>query len=184
MTTPLDHLVEAIEHARTSLLDSLANLSEEDASRQQSDGGWSIADIVEHLYLAEISGVAKIWAAAAKLRAGHKLNEPRPNHGLSIEDVVAATWKTKEIAPPIATPHIGGPLAVWMSSLRWLRFVLADLQCELDGLNLEDIMFPHFLSGSLDGRQRLELLRFHIERHQAQIDRIITSLATLECVQP
>jgi hypothetical protein len=32
----------------------------------------------------------------------------------------------------------------------------------LQGLELEDVVFPHFLSGPLDAKQRLEFLRFHI----------------------
>ena len=85
---------------------------------------------------------------------------------------MAATWKPKEVAPGIATPHIGGPLEAWISSLRSLRTVLADLAQELDGLDLEAIVFPHYLSGPLDGRQRLEFLRFHMVRHIAQIRRL------------
>ncbi|MEP6764429.1 MAG: DinB family protein [Gemmatimonadaceae bacterium] len=175
MTTQLHQLVAAVEHARTTLLNSLEGMSEADASRKSADGSWSVTENVEHLFLAEMSGVTKIWAGAANLRSGNVWSEPRPNSGKSIEEVVALTWKPKETAPPIATPHIGGPLAVWVSSFGSLRFVLADLEKELEGLNLEDIVFPHFLSGSLDGRQRLEFLRFHIERHHAQIERVRSS---------
>jgi hypothetical protein len=127
---------------------------------------------VEHLYLAEISGLTKIWAATRQVRAGGAWLDERPNHGKSIEDVIATTWKPKEVAPGIATPHIGGPLEAWISSLASLRSVLADLARELDGLDLEAIVFPHYLSGPLDGRQRLEFLRFHMERHIEQIRRI------------
>jgi hypothetical protein len=36
-------------------------------------------------------------------------------------------------------------------------------------------VYPHFLSGPLDARQRLEFLRFHIERHTAQVWRVRSS---------
>lgn len=85
---------------------------------------------------------------------------------------MAGTWQPKEVAPGIATPHIGGPLEAWISSLRSLRAVLTDLATELEGLDLEAIVFPHYLSGPLDGRQRLEFLRFHMERHLEQIRRL------------
>ena len=75
-------------------------------------------------------------------------------------------------AASAALSHIGGPLEAWISSLGSLRSVLADLARELDGLDLEAIVFPHCLSGPLDGRQRLEFLRFHMERHIEQIRRI------------
>jgi len=104
--------------------------------------------------------------------AGVRWTDARPNHGQSIEDVVERTWKSKEIAPPIATPHIGGPLGVWVSCLQSLRPVLSDLAKQLETLDLEAIVYPHYLSGPLDGRQRLEFLRYHMERHLAQIQRV------------
>lgn len=168
----LHELVGAVERARHALIDTVANLRHDQATFKPTPDEWSIVENIEHLYLAEISGLTKIWAAARQVRAGVAWTDARPNHGKSIEEVVAATWKPKEVAPGIATPHIGGPLEAWISSLRSLRSVLADLATELDGLDLEAIVFPHYLSGPLDGRQRLEFLRFHMERHLEQIRRL------------
>lgn len=168
----LHELVGSVERARIALIDTVANLRPDQATFKPSAGEWSIVENIEHLYLAEISGLTKIWAAAQQARAGVAWADARPNHGKSIEDVVATTWKPKELAPGIATPHIGGPLEAWISSLRSLRSVLADLATELDGLDLEAIVYPHYLSGPLDGRQRLEFLRFHMERHLDQIRRL------------
>jgi hypothetical protein len=86
---------------------------------------------------------------------------------------VAETWKPAERAPSIATPSFGGPLGFWRSALRSLRPVLADLAKELEGGNLEEIVFPHFLSGPLDARQRIDFLRFHMARHTQQIERVL-----------
>ena len=168
----VDHLVESVENARDAVIDSVRRLRADQAAFKPSPDEWSICENIEHLYLAEISGLTKIWAAARQVRAGKNWEGPRPNHGKSIEEVVAATWKPKESAPGIATPHIGGPLEAWISSLQSLRNVLADLAQELQGLELEAIVFPHYLSGPLDGRQRLEFLRFHMARHLEQIRRI------------
>lgn len=165
-------LVGSVERARNAVIDTVRNLRPDQGSFKPSPDEWSIAENVEHLYLAEISGLTKIWAAARQVRDGIAWPNGRPNHGKSIENVVATTWKPKEVAPGIATPHIGGPLEAWISSLRSLRSVLADLAKELDGVELEAIVFPHYLSGPLDGRQRLEFLRFHMERHLEQIRRV------------
>lgn len=168
----LHDLVRTVENARNAVIDPVKGLRPDQATFKPAPNVWTVVENVEHLYLAEISGLAKIWAAARQVKGGVNWTEARPNHGKSIEEVVATTWKPKEIAPGIATPHIGGPLEVWISSLRSLRAVLADLAKELDGLDLEAIVFPHFLSGPLDGRQRLEFLRFHMERHVDQIARL------------
>jgi hypothetical protein len=165
-------LVNSVERARDAVIDAVSNLRPDQATFKAAPDEWSIVENIEHLYLAEISGLTKIWAAASQVRSGVQWAGDRPNHGTSIEDVVATTWKAREVAPGIATPHIGGPLDAWISSLRSLRFVLAELATTLDGIDLEAIVFPHYLSGPLDGRQRLEFLRFHMQRHLEQIRRI------------
>ena len=119
----LRELVGSVEGARNALIDTVTNLRPDQATFKPSPDEWSIVENIEHLYLAEISGLTKIWAAARQVRAGVAWADARPNHGKSIEDVVATTWKPKELAPGIATPHIGGPLEAWISSLRSLRWV-------------------------------------------------------------
>jgi len=164
-------LVVAVEKARAGILSAAASLSEEQASFSPGDA-WSVSQILEHLYLAELSGITKIWAAAEAFSSGERWNDERPNRGKSIEQVVTETWKPKEVAPPIATPHIGGPLGFWLAAFPTLTSVLAELGARLEGQPLDEVIFPHFLSGPLDARQRLEFLRFHIERHAAQLERV------------
>jgi hypothetical protein len=168
----LHELVDGVERARDSVINAVKDLRPDQATFKPSPDTWSIVENVEHLYLAEVSGLTKIWAAANHVRAGNRWTDPRPNAGQSIEAVVERTWKTKEVAPPIATPHIGGPLDAWVSCLKSLRPVLSDLARDLEALDLESIVYPHYLSGPLDGRQRLEFLRFHMQRHLAQIQRV------------
>ena len=175
MPSEVRQLVESVERSREALLEQASRFSSAQAAFRPADGEWSIAEILEHLFLAEMSGVTKIWAAVEQWKAGHRWNGALPNRGKTIEEVVAATWKPREAAPPIATPHIGGPLASWVSSLRSLRAVLQDLAVELEDVGLAEVVFPHYLSGPLDGRQRLEFLRFHIDRHREQIERVRTS---------
>jgi hypothetical protein len=175
MSDAVDGLVAATEHARSRVLAFVAGLSEAQAAFKPADGGWSINEVLEHLYLAEMSGVSKICSAVESVRAGGTWTQPLPNAGKHIEQIVSETWKTQEAAPPIATPHIGGPLWYWTAIFRTLTPVLADLRQRLRGLRLEDIVFPHFLSGPMDAAQRLEFLRWHMERHLAQMERVRSS---------
>jgi len=168
----LHELVDDVERARDRVIDAVKDLRHDQATFKPSPDTWSIVENVEHLYLAEISGVTKIWAAADQVRSGIEWQDQRPNNGQTIEAVIERTWKAREVAPPIATPHIGGPLSAWISCFRSLRPVLSDLANALGAVDLESIVFPHYLSGPLDGRQRLEFLRFHMERHLAQIEQL------------
>jgi hypothetical protein len=170
--TEVEALIQLIEDARDHLLHAVDGLTEAQAAFKPAPDQWSIVEVVEHLYLAELSGVAKIWAAREALRAGRGWHDARPNAGQHIESIIDATWQPREVAPPIATPHIGGPLAFWIACTRSLTPILAALGAQLEDVALDEIVFPHFLSGPLDGRQRLEFLRYHIERHLKQIDAI------------
>lgn len=168
-------LAAAVERAREGLLRAVVDLNETQGAYKPATEDWAIVEILEHLYLAELGGITKIWTALNAVRDGRQWAGDLPNRGKSIEDVVAATWKPKEVAPAAATPHFGGPLAAWVLALRSLTPLLRALTAELDGQPLEAIVYPHVLSGPLDARQRLEFLRFHIERHTAQAWRVRSS---------
>ena len=50
--------------------------------------------------------------------------------------------------------------------------LLGQLPAQLEGLPLRRVIYPHFLSGPLDALQRLEFIRFHMQHHLPQIERI------------
>jgi hypothetical protein len=156
------------------LIEFVSCLSAEQASYKPEPTVWSVNETLEHLVLAEVYGVSKIWAAAEGIRTGTPVwVGEHTNRGLSIDEVIARTWKSKEIAPPKSTPHIGGPLAYWLEYLRAAQLLLDRLNPVLDGLDPETVLFPHFLSGPLDASQRIDFLRFHMTRHRRQIEEML-----------
>lgn len=172
----IDELFSSIAAARRDLLAATSGLTNAQGAFRPSPDVWTVAENVEHLVLAEMSGATKICQAADDARAGRLWTGDNPNAGLSIEEIVARTWKPREAAPPIATPHMGGTLRYWESALAACEPMLAAVRAALEGLDLRTVIFPHFLCGPLDAVQRLEFLRFHIERHRAQIERLRAGL--------
>jgi hypothetical protein len=165
-------LIESVTAARVRTLNCVADLSERQAAFKPDEDSWSITEIIEHLVLAEASGVTKIWAAAEGAKTGRAVwPGENTNAGLSIDEVITRTSREREAAPPIATPHIGGPLAYWMESFRMSQSILDALSSSLEGIELTSIVYPHFLCGPLDGEQRIDFLRFHMDRHCRQIER-------------
>lgn len=171
--TELAGLVADVEAARLRVLAAVGGLTHGQASWKGDPGEWSIAENLEHLVLAEHSGVEKIYRALAT--TGAQL-ESNPNRGLPIETIIDRTWKPLEIAPPIATPQGGGTLLYWIACFEACAHVLRSLAAELEGRDLDEIVFPHFLCGPLDARQRLEFLRFHMDRHRDQIESVRSRL--------
>lgn len=163
-------LINEANAAREAFIATVSNLTHEQAVFKPEADAWCITEIVEHIVRAEQAGVSGIWKALDGFRRNHPIwSGEMINQGLTIEEVVAKTWQPKEKVPEIAAPIWGGSLAYWLASLRGMQVVLDELGQALQGINLADVIYPHPISGPLDVRQRLEFLRFHLHRHQAQI---------------
>jgi hypothetical protein len=166
-------LIDDVAAARERFLAVVGQPDAEQATFNPTAAAWSIVDVVEHITLAEQVGINGMWKALEGVRVGRPVWKGDPvHHGLPIEAVIAATWREKEDVPPIAAPRWGGPVGYWMAALRGCQPVLESLGRELESVDLERVIYPHPISGPLDARQRLEFLRFHLDRHAVQIQRI------------
>jgi len=170
MANDVWELIAEVEAARVRVVAGVAGISGADGDWKPDADTWSIAENVEHLVLAEYSGINRMWRAVESLKQGAASREAA-NKGLSIEAIIERTWKPRELAPPMAAPQFGGPLAYWVASLWACQPLLAALGRELEGRDLEAVIFPHFLCGPMDARQRISFLRFHMDRHVEQIER-------------
>jgi exoribonuclease R len=179
MKSPLPQLLEEIKVSRRNLLRETSAISASEAARRIAPGTWSVQEVVEHLVLAERVGFDFIYTAAEKFREGDPVwAGTSSNEGLPIEEVIARTWQEKEKAPESASPTGKYSLGVWAAHLRNCDNLLENLPPILAGLPLHEVVYPHFLCGPLNVIQRLEFIRFHIDRHHAQVIEIIKSLKT------
>lgn len=166
----LDQLLHEVATARTRYVNEVGKLTEEQAHWKPSSDVWSAVENTEHLYWAEHGGIWGMWRAFHAKQAGNPIWEGELVHsGLRIEEIVARTWKSKEIVPAIAAPRMGGPSAFWLSALRSLQQPLTELGNTIPIEEWETLIHPHPISGPLDVRQRFEFLRFHIDRHRNQV---------------
>ena len=178
MSESVRHLIRDAAEARRRVCIEVRDLLDDAGSLKPAPDQWSIAEILEHLVLAELAGINRVWRAAASVRAGHLEWTGDPVHrGKSIETIVAETWRPKETAPDVAQPRWGGPTAFWAACLEICQVTLEALAGQLAGLDLKSVIYPHPISGPLDARQRLEFLRFHMDRHAAQVRRVKSSLS-------
>ena len=134
---------------------------------------WSIADNVEHMVWAETGGINGMWKALEGLRNNNPVwSGDAIHHGLPIEEIISKTWQEKEIVPEIAKPRWGGPIEYWIVALKSCQDLLEGLAVALQGHDPEKIIYPHAISGPLNILQRMEFLRFHLNRHEMQIENI------------
>ncbi len=176
-------LITQVSAARQQALATITALGVQQERFKPNADDWSIANVVEHLVLAEQAGIHRMWQAAVGLRCGQEVWSGAVLHRrLSIEEVVERTWKvtstgpisvrTAEKAPEIAAPRSDGPLAYWAACLEACQPVLERLGGVLSGLDLAQVIVPHVTSGPLDARQRLQFLRWHLDHYRQQIEDI------------
>ena len=167
----LNQLIEDVKSARDAFLAEVQSVNPVQAIYKSMPDEWTILQITEHLVHAEDVGVIGIWKALQGYRQGNPIWTGEQQYkAASIEEITARTWKEKEIAPEIAAPHIGGTLSYWIASLRARQGILEELATALKDERLDEIVYPHPISGPLNARQRLEFLRFHLERHRSQVE--------------
>lgn len=169
----LQELMERVEHARANFIAACSGLTREEANYKTSDASWSITEIAEHIVRADWGGLNGIWHAID----GYRHNEPvwtgvNENEGLSIETIVERTWQRHQPAPEPARPQWGGPIDFWLINLQNCKRTLEETCKKMEGLDPEQIIYPHPISGPLNVYQRMEFLRYHMERHQRQIENI------------
>ena len=174
----VDGLLAAIERVRDHVLREASGLDAALIHRRPSREGWSVAQIIEHLVLAESYGIAGLWRAADLARSGGGPLPLDPAVAARSVDEVFADLPSRVAAPDAVTPEADGrPVRYWMARLRAHSTLLAELGRELREVGLERVVFPHFVAGPLDGRQRLEFFRWHLERHLGQILRTMEEVS-------
>lgn len=173
MSKRLSELIGEVSDARVRAVQSVRGLSIEQALFKPEADIWCIVDNVEHLVWAEMGGICGIWKTVEAVKLGRSHWTGAAIHkGLPIEEIVSKTWQSKEIAPEIARPKWGGALSFWIISLNNCQTLLEELEVVFDEIDPESIIHPHPISGPLDVLQRMEFLRFHLDRHHGQIENI------------
>ncbi len=168
--TQVQSLIDSISEARAAYLSEINSLNPYQISYKASDEIWNTIEITEHLYWAEQNGLVAIYKTIEAKEQGKSVWEGEHlNHGLPIEAIIDRTWKPKEIVPASAAPRVGGPIDLWANYLQSLDLPLKALANKLTDDDLNIMTFPHPISGPFDIRQRLEFLRFHINRHRGQV---------------
>ncbi len=94
MSESVRRLIRDAAEARRRVCIEVRDLLDDAGSLKPAPDQWSIAEILEHLVLAELAGINRVWRAAASVRAGHPEWTGDPVHrGKSIETIVAETWR-------------------------------------------------------------------------------------------
>ncbi len=174
----IQKLIQNVSTARTQYLDEIATVTELQARWKTEPEVWNIIEITEHFFWAEQGAILGMWKTLHGIRNGNVVRTCDSIHkDMPIEQIIDLTWQPKEKVPAVAAPRLGGPLSFWKPSLNSLQDVLGSFGEDLKEDELRLQAHPHPISGALDFQQRVEFLRFHINRHQEQVSQLLKTMA-------
>ncbi len=160
--------LDKITQANQRLLQTVEQLTEEQAQTKYANSEWSVLEIIEHCFIAELA-ILKVFQETSTVD-----NAPITN--ISHEKVTAIMQnREKKIkAPEIVMPKGRfKTLAEGIAAIQRKRAEMADLVTKI---NWQDgATFPHPVLGNLTKADWLHFAFAHTERHLEQID---TYLAT------
>lgn len=165
----VDDVFAANEEVRRRLVERVEAAG--DGQARATEGGWSVAEIVEHLSIAE-SGITRaiegLLTPATDGEGGQ--GAPQPFAPFSLDEQ-AEQARGKIEAPEFLRPT-GLPLSEGLSRLRESRGALAALRPRFESADYSRRL-PHPAFGPLNAAQWLAFIGMHEERHLRQIERIL-----------
>jgi len=177
MHARLAETMDFVEEKRKELLQSFAGVPGDRLTQHPTDGGWSVAEILEHLGMVE-SGVARLIAKRAGRAREAGLGEEKSTESVltSFDQHRAKLDGMKMESPETVCPHTNVDLKEAIDGLQSSRGSLRAAAQDANGLSLSEIKHTHPLLGELDLYQWLIFLGQHELRHTRQIERTLNSI--------
>jgi hypothetical protein len=169
-------VVEYADRARTELLATVEAVPEPLCEARPTEEAWSVAEILEHLWMVERS-VAKLVA----LKTGELQSMPEPPREAPEMVPVDLTRFMSDRSTRIAAPERVVPRGEMSATeareaLLQTRGMLLDQLHAADGLALSTVSHPHPIFGPLDLYEWIFMTGWHERRHAEQIREVATQL--------
>jgi uncharacterized damage-inducible protein DinB len=174
MNYSLSEIVNEIENARTTLLNTVGELPQKELDEQPVPGQWSVGEILHHIYLLETQ-VTKLLAKQVE-KAKKRGIGPAPNDESlirSLDRFASMTAGRKLKAPSSVEPRQGIEKKKLMELLQHSRTALLDIVSAAGSYDLSELIFPHPTLGRLNMYEWILLVGKHDDRHRAQIENIL-----------
>ena len=177
MQARLAEAMDYVEEKRKELLQSFAGVPADRLGRTPSAGGWSVAEILEHLTMVE-SGIARLITKRAGRAREAGLGEEKSTESVlaSFDEHRAKLDNAVMQAPETVRPRDNADIDEALAGLNRSRDALRAAALAANGLSLGEIKHTHPLLGELDLYQWLIFIGQHELRHKKQIERTLNSI--------
>lgn len=141
--------------------------------KRPSESEWNIAEVVQHLCLAE-QHVLK------DLKKGLATGPAKVGFFKKLIPMRIISWRLVRVkAPKAVSPNNTPAMDELMQSYNQVRVDLKQLCADYGSDRLKEIRFKHPFLGDIDGLAAVSMLGFHEERHYKQIREILKKLGAL-----
>lgn len=159
-----------MEAARLRVLAPTKGRSRDELLAPGPGGGWSAAEVLDHLRTAE----EKLVKGLTKVERGEKVRIPRATWFYRLPMGIAFTRvKIKAPGPVRPRPRAEIEPEAALVALAQSRKALLEFADRLGPERFSRFVFPHFLLGRFDGVDWFRFLTKHESRHAAQMERIL-----------
>lgn len=174
----LAELLAYADTQRTVLLDAVTSVAEPFREQRPGPESWSVAEVLEHLHLAE-QGIAWLvnWHVGEARAAGLGAEQETASVLGSLDKFRIAERTFPVVSPGIVRPRGTMTSAQALVALEESRRALVAAASAGDGLALSTITYAHAILGALDMYQWILFVGQHEARHAAQIREIGARLA-------
>jgi hypothetical protein len=174
----LNEARDRMDAVRAGIYAAVAGKSDAELLCPPADGGWSTAEVLDHIATAERTLVK----ALTKHERGEPTRVPKRAwwYRLPMSPVF---WKIRFRAPKLVRPRPRAEVnpAEVLAGLRESRAALLALADRMGEERFAAMVFPHFLLGRFDGVDWFRFLAGHEGKHLGQIRRVLAGPKVLRC---
>jgi hypothetical protein len=174
MIAELKQRYDALEAKRQNLFNLLYTLSADQTTFRIGPHGWSIQMHLEHAIIAEELIVADMLKSHADGVSDFPANSPE-----SFQMVIQALEKDLPVGVPLPELEPTGNVSLEELVIRWekARTGLGQFADRITEAGIKAPVCRHPVAGSLDARETMEFMLFHLDHHRRHIQRIRDAFA-------
>jgi len=178
MHARLAEIVEYLDACRAALLESVEAVPPEQRDRRPSPDRWSVAEILDHLYMVE-AGSAKLLAKRVSRAKEAGVAPERETSSLltCLDHLEIDTVPRKREAPELVRPRPEARADAALADLTAARAVLMEALRDGDGHDLASVKAMHPVLGEINVYQWAVFVGKHEMRHVAQVRATAAELA-------
>ena len=166
----MNRSLRRLDEVHQKLLDTVQPLDTELFRKRPSDSEWSIAEILQHLYLVEERVIKDLTRAiAAEPDRVSFLKRFLPT---SIVALRIRKFQAPKAVNPVDVPEKDAVLANYNGA----RQSLKDLCHSQSGERFRTLVFNHPFLGRIDGAATVDFVGYHEQRHLKQIREVLKKL--------